>query len=118
MLNVELIVEDGQGSSPKQSSDLRSVVSGGVDGIVLDPNDANALTPAVKETMDVGIPAVSFDRYVASAKTAIPFFCLDNVAGPAAPAKYVVNKFRGWRTNRILPPGAPLSIIAKEYTKP
>ncbi len=101
MMNVELIVEDGQGSSPKQSSDLRSAVTGSVDGTVLDPNDVNALTAAVNETMDVGIPAVSFDRYVAGAKKVIPFFCLDNVAWPAAPAKYVVSKFREWRTNRI-----------------
>src|SRR5260370_37974976 len=38
-LNVELIVQDGQGSAPKQSSDLRNAVSQGVDDIVLDPND-------------------------------------------------------------------------------
>src|SRR6201984_1828199 len=43
-LNVELIVQDGQGSSPKQSGDLRNAVSQGVDGIVLDPNDVRALT--------------------------------------------------------------------------
>src|SRR5258708_13758583 len=92
-LNVELIVQDGQGSSSKQSSDVRNAVTQGVNGIVLDPNDVNALTPAVNEALDAGIPVVSFDRYVDGAKKRIPFFCLDNVAGAAALAKYVVNRF-------------------------
>src|SRR5260221_4861871 len=78
-LNVELIVQDGQGSSPKQSSDLRNAVSQGVDGIVLDPNDVRALTAAVNDVLESGIPVVRFDRYFEGASTPVPFFCLDNV---------------------------------------
>src|SRR5258707_2960889 len=92
-LNVELIVQDGQGSSSKQSSDVRNAVPQGVNGIVLDPNDRTPWPPAVNEALDAGIPVVSFDRYVDGAKKTIPFFCLDNVAGAAALAKYVVNRF-------------------------
>jgi inositol transport system substrate-binding protein len=92
-LNVELIVQDGQGSSPKQSSDLRNAVSQGVDGIVLDPNDVRALTAAVNDVLESGIPVVSFDRYVEGASKPVPFFCLDNVAGAAALAQYVIDKF-------------------------
>src|SRR6267142_6463485 len=57
---VDLIVQDGQGSSPKQSSDLRNAVTQGVDGIVLDPNDVRALTAAVNDVLESGIPVVSF----------------------------------------------------------
>ena len=92
-LNIELVVQDGQGSSPKQSSDLRNAVNQGVDGIVLDPNDVRALTAAVNDVLEAGIPVVSFDRYVEGANKPVPFFCLDNVAGAAALAQYVISKF-------------------------
>lgn len=38
-LGVDVLVQDGQGSSSKQSSDLRNAVNQGVDAIVLTPND-------------------------------------------------------------------------------
>ena len=46
-LKLDLILQDGQNSSPKQSSDLRNAVTQGLDGIVLGPNDVHALVPAV-----------------------------------------------------------------------
>jgi ABC-type sugar transport system substrate-binding protein len=56
----------------------------GVDGIVLDPNDVRALTAAVNDVLESGIPVVSFDRSLEGANKPVPFFCLDNVAGAAA----------------------------------
>jgi ABC-type sugar transport system substrate-binding protein len=38
-LNAEVLLQDGQGSSSTQSSDLRNAVNQGVDGIVLAPTD-------------------------------------------------------------------------------
>jgi inositol transport system substrate-binding protein len=64
-----------------------------VDGIVLDPYDVRALTAAVNDVFESGIPVVSFDRYVEGANKPVPFFCLDNVAGAAALAQYVIDKF-------------------------
>ena len=61
---VDLIVQDGQGSSPKQSSDLRNAVTQGVDGIVLVPNDVNALVPVVNEVIQSDIPLITVDRSV------------------------------------------------------
>src|SRR5947209_13922999 len=58
-LDVTLALQDGQGSSPKQSSDLRNAVTQGVDGIVLVPNDVNALVPAVNEALQSNIPLVT-----------------------------------------------------------
>lgn len=91
-LGVDLISQDGEGSSPKQASDLRNALNQGVDGIVLDPNDVDALTDATNDVLDAGIPVVIFDRIVRNAHKPIPYFGLDNVAGGAALAKYVVSK--------------------------
>jgi inositol transport system substrate-binding protein len=75
----------------------------GVDGIVLDPNDEDALTDATNDALDAGIPIVIFDRIVRNAHKPIPYFGLDNVAAGAALARYVINR---------LPDGAIIAFIA------
>ena len=56
-------------------------------------NYQTGLAAAVNDVLEAGIPVVSFDRYVEGANKPVPFFCLDNVAGAAALAQYVISKF-------------------------
>src|ERR1700751_4871303 len=90
-LGIDLLLEDGQASSPKQDSDLRSALNLAVDGVVLDPNDVDALTAATNDLLDSGIPIVTFDRLVRNPHKPIPHFGLDNVAAGAGLGKYVIN---------------------------
>jgi len=92
-LGVDIILQDGQGSSSKQSSDLRNAVNQSFDGIVLTPNDVNALVPVVNEVVDANIPIVTVDRYVEGANKPVPHYGVDNVAGGAKMAKFVIDKF-------------------------
>ncbi|HEY0793439.1 MAG TPA: substrate-binding domain-containing protein [Chthoniobacterales bacterium] len=92
-LGVTLILQDGQGNSAKQSSDLRNALNQGVDGIALGANDARALTPVVNEVLASGVPIVMFDRTVEGAKSELAYFGLDNVSGGAAMAHYVLQRF-------------------------
>ena len=92
-LGVDIILQDGQGSSSKQSSDLRNAVNQSFDGIVLTPNDVNALVPVVNEVVDANIPIVTVDRYVEGADKPVPHYGVDNVAGGAKMAKFVIDKF-------------------------
>lgn len=92
-LDVDLLLQDGEASSPKQESDLRAALNLGADGIVLDPNDVDALTAATNDVLDAGIPIVTFDRIVRNPHKPIPYFGLDNVAAGAELAKYVINRF-------------------------
>jgi len=101
-LDVDLVLQDGEASSPKQASDLRNALNLGADGIVLDPNDVDALTDATNDVLDAGIPIVIFDRIVRNAHKPIPYFGLDNVAAGAELAKYVINR---------LPDGARIVFI-------
>ena len=43
---ITIQLTDGQGSSPKQTSDLEAAVTQGVDGIIISPNDVDAMAPA------------------------------------------------------------------------
>jgi inositol transport system substrate-binding protein len=92
-LGVQLTVEDGQGKSPTESSEVRTAVTQGVDGIVLIPNDVNALAPAANEVLAAKIPIVTVDRHVVGTTEPIPHVGADNVAGGVAMAEYVIKKF-------------------------
>lgn len=92
-LKVDLIVQDGQGSSPKQSSDVRNSITQGVDGIVLVPNDVHALAQVVNEVGKANIPLITVDRRVVDTDKPTPHVGADNVAGGRAQGEYLVKKF-------------------------
>jgi inositol transport system substrate-binding protein len=115
-LGVDVLVQDGQGSSSKQSSDLRNAVNQGVGGIVLTPNDVKALVPAVNEVLAANIPIVTVDRYIEGASKAVPHYGVDNVAGGRKMADYAMSKFpNGFRA--ILLTGQPGSSPAIDRAK-
>jgi len=92
-LDIDVLAQDGQSNSPKQSSDLRNAVNQGVDGILLAPTDVTALVPAVNDVISANIPIVTVDRYVSGTEKPVPQFGVDNVAGGAKLAKYVIDHF-------------------------
>jgi len=92
-LGIQVTVEDGQGQSPVQSSEVRAAITQGVDGIVLIPIDVNALAPAANEVIAAKIPMVTVDRNVTGTTEPIPHVGADNVAGGVAMAEYVIKKF-------------------------
>ena len=47
-----------------QLSDIRDLIAKGVDAIVFNPNDPDALNPALAEAKAAGIPTISVDAYV------------------------------------------------------
>ena len=90
---VDIFLMDGTGSSPKQSSDLRNAVTQGVDGIVLNANDVDAIVPAVNDVIEAHIPIVTIDGSVRGAAKPVPHYGPDNVAGGAKMARYVIDHF-------------------------
>lgn len=92
-LNVELVVQDGQDSSPKQSSNLRNAVTQGLDGVVLSPNDVSALVPAVNDALQSNVPLITVDRNVTGTSKPVPHVGADNVVGGQAQADWLIKKF-------------------------
>src|ERR1700736_4227797 len=54
--DIDLIISDGQRSSPKQTADIAAGITKGVNGIVVSPNDVDALAPAIQEADDAKVP--------------------------------------------------------------
>lgn len=91
--NIQLIKLDGQEngapSSTKQSNDLEAQIAAKVDGVVISPNDVNALAPSIQAVIDAGIPVVTVDRNVTGAAT-LAHVGADNVEGGREQGRYLV----------------------------
>jgi inositol transport system substrate-binding protein len=94
-LNVTVSVEDGQSNSAKQTADIEAAIAGGAQGIILAPNDVNALAPGVEEVIKAGIPIVTLDRRVDNTSVNVPHVGADNVQGGRIMAKWVIDSFPG-----------------------
>jgi len=92
-LNVAISVEDGQSNSAKQTADIQAAIAGGAQGIILAPNDVNALAPGVEEVIKAGIPIVTLDRRVDNTSVKVPHVGADNVAGGRIMAQWVIDSF-------------------------
>lgn len=91
-LGVNLLVLDGQGSSPKQVADLENSITRGAQGFVIAPNDIDAISTTVTEVQDANIPIVTLDRRVKTAKE-VPHFGANNYKGGQAIAAFVEQRF-------------------------
>lgn len=61
----EFIVKDAGGDIATQESDIRDLVSAGVDYLVVAPLEDNGLQGALQEAMENGIPVILVDRAIA-----------------------------------------------------
>ncbi len=91
--NINLIVADGQRSSPKQTADIEAAITKGVNGMFLDPNEVDALAPAVQEAVDAKIPVVTVDRRVNKVPGILAHVGADNVKGGEAQGELIEKLF-------------------------
>jgi inositol transport system substrate-binding protein len=91
--DIDLIVADGQRSSPKQTADLEAAITKGVSGIVISPNDVDALAAAIQEAVDAKIPVVTIDRRVNKVPGILAHVGADNVKGGEAQGLLVEKLF-------------------------
>ncbi|MFD1625415.1 substrate-binding domain-containing protein [Azospirillum griseum] len=93
VLDVNLTVVDAQSNSPKQSADLANAVVQGAKGVIVAPNDAKALAPAIDDLLAEKIPVVTVDRRVEGTSKPVAHVGADNVAGGRTLANWVAKNF-------------------------
>jgi inositol transport system substrate-binding protein len=89
----EAIESDGQVSSPKQTADVEAAIAQGVKGIVISPNEVDAMAPALQEAVNAGIPVVTVDRRVPSVEGILAHVGADNVKGGEAQGQLILKLF-------------------------
>ncbi len=91
---AELIVVDAQDNVSKQISDLEDLLQRGIDVLVINPTDSDAVVPAVMIANSSGIPVIAVDRNVAGGELAA-YVVSDNVAGGHLAAGYICEQLGG-----------------------
>ena len=80
-MGAELVVYDGDYDPATQISQIETMISDGVDGIILNPQDADACSPCVDKAVEAGIPIVGVNTRVNSDKLTSYVGSIDVTAG-------------------------------------
>jgi len=88
--NAMVEIRSADDSNAKQISDIRYFADNGFDIIIVAPNEAEALTPIIKEVYERGIPVLIFDRDI-NADTYTARLGVDNAGIGKAAAHYARN---------------------------
>ncbi|MER7140015.1 substrate-binding domain-containing protein [Streptomyces sp. NPDC000341] len=91
---VDLTVTDAQNDASQQANQLENFTSSGVDSVIVNPVDSDAVGPGVRGANKADIPVVAADRGVNKAKTAT-LVASDNVAGGKLAAKSLADRLGG-----------------------
>jgi len=91
--DIEVIESDGQRSSTKQTADVEAAIAKKVDGIVISPNEVDAMAPALQEAVDAGISVVTIDRRVDKVPGILAHVGADNVKGGEAQGELIMKLF-------------------------
>jgi D-xylose transport system substrate-binding protein len=114
-LGAKVIVQSANSDDTRQVRDVESLISRGVDVLVIVPHNGSAMTRAVKSANQAKIPVISYDRLILNADVDY-YLSFDNVKVGEAQATYLVEhlpKDRPARIVRIY--GAPTDNNAKLF---
>jgi ribose transport system substrate-binding protein len=68
-LTTDLVIESADTDVPGQIQQIRNLISKGVNAIIINPNDIQALNPVIKEAKDAGIVVITIDQEITSPDT-------------------------------------------------
>lgn len=91
---IDLTVTDAQNDASQQANQLQNFTGAGMQSIIVNPVDSDAVGPAVRAANKADIPVVAADRGVNKAETAT-LVASDNVAGGRLAAKALAEKLGG-----------------------
>lgn len=112
-LGAEVVVQSANSDDIRQVRDIESLITRGVDVLVVVPHNGDALARAVKSANEAKIPVIAYDRLILNSDIAY-YLTFDNVKVGEAEASYVVERLpkdRPARVVRIF--GAPTDNNAK-----
>lgn len=87
-------IRSADDSNEKQIADIEYFVKNGFDIIIVAPNEAKAITPAIEKVYRSGMPVIVFDRNVTS-KCYTAFQGGDNFCVGESAGQYAVNLLKG-----------------------
>jgi ribose transport system substrate-binding protein len=93
-LNLEMIVLDSQNDPAKELANMEDLLTQGVDVILINPTDSDAVVNSIKMANKQGIPVLTLDRG-ANAGDVVTHIASDNVAGGMMAGEYIAELLGG-----------------------
>ncbi len=100
-LGAKVEVRSANSDDTRQLRDVESLITTGVDALVIIPHDGAAMAKAVAMAHAEGIPVLSYDRLITGAETDL-YITFDNLKVGELQAKFLADR---------LPSGRPLRLI-------
>ena len=89
-LGAEVKVQAANSNDARQIADVESLITSGVDVIVMVPHDGEAMAKAVRLAHRAGIPVIAYDRLIRNAETDL-YLTFDNERVGEAQARYLLD---------------------------
>ncbi|MEW9502811.1 ribose ABC transporter substrate-binding protein RbsB [Jeotgalibacillus marinus] len=93
-LGMEITIVDAQGDPAKQISDIEDLIQQGVDTILINPADSDAVVSALESAHNADIPVITVDRG-ASEGEVVTHIASDNIEGGKLAGEFIVEKIGG-----------------------
>jgi ribose-binding protein len=93
-VGAELIVLDSQNDPSKELSNVEDLITQGVDIILINPTDSDAVVSAIKAANAASIPVITLDRG-ANAGEVVTHIASDNVAGGKMAGQFIIDTLGG-----------------------
>jgi ribose transport system substrate-binding protein len=109
---AEIITVDAQNDSAKQVSDIEDLIQKGVNVLIVNPADSDAIKAAIESANNANIPVITVDRS-ANGGTVVSHIASDNVAGGQMAGDFILEKL-GKKGKVVELEGIPGSSAARE----
>ncbi|MDN5353127.1 MAG: ribose transport system substrate-binding protein [Clostridiales bacterium] len=93
-LGMEIVVLDSQNDPAKELSNVEDLLTQGVDLILINPTDSDAVVGAIRAANDASVPVITLDRG-ANGGDVVTHIASDNVAGGEMAGQYIVDQLGG-----------------------
>lgn len=93
-LGVELIVLDSQDDSAKAAANMEDLITRGVDLILVNPTDSDAIVNSVIDANEANIPVITVDRS-SNGGEVLSYIASDNIAGGKMAGEFIIEKLNG-----------------------
>lgn len=97
-LGASVVVQSANSDDTRQVRDIESLITRGVDVLVVVPHNGEAMTRAMRSAKDAGIPIIAYDRLIMNGPIAA-YITFDNVKVGELQAQWVVDR---WPADKVL----------------
>lgn len=104
-MGVELLVRVSDANLQEQINQVESLLTQGIDVLILAPHDASAVASLVEKAKQEGVPVISYDRLITNSDKVDIYLSFDNVKVGELQGKYITEQVG--EGNYIIMSGAP-----------